>query len=290
MAGWSVGRHPDQAARAEPGAEADELTAELTASYWQAHDQRLAETGFFAIARQLPGLIGQAIRLGWEANRRDTVATIGLNLVSGILTGFALLATNSVLEALFEQGPTPDRVRAALPSLILVAAVVAIRAGLQAAAGWAQSRLHPQVDRVVEIRLLDLTTRVEAAYARDAQMKAAGRQALTRVTAQAAGGVATAGVYTALGILLAVGALPLAAAGTAVLAIRSAQSSLNALLYAVNQCYEEGLYFSDYLAFCADAARRIPAPGKAKRHSDLTATLSHRGGQPPGREVPNCAG
>jgi ATP-binding cassette subfamily B protein len=85
-AGWSGGRRPNQAARAEPGAEADELTAELTASYWQAHDQRLAETGFFAIARQLPGLIGQAIRLGWEANRRDTVATIGLNLVSGILT------------------------------------------------------------------------------------------------------------------------------------------------------------------------------------------------------------
>ena len=63
-AGWSLRHHPDQAARAESGSEADELTAELTASYWRAHDQRLAETGFFAIARQLPGLIGQAIRLG----------------------------------------------------------------------------------------------------------------------------------------------------------------------------------------------------------------------------------
>ena len=414
-AGWTPGRRPDQAAGAEPGAEADELTAELTASYWQAHDQRLAETGFFAIARQLPGLIGQAIRLGWEANRRDTVATIGLNLVSGILTGFALLATNGVLEALFEEGPTPERVRAALPSLILVALAVATRAGLQAAAGWAQSRLHPQVDRVVEIRLLDLTTQVElaafddaefydamqrardrglysapqvvtnvldcvtgvagivaaalvvavlqplllvllllaelpggwaavraarigyitnfaladshrrkwiltdlmaerhtaaemrsftlrhfmlarvarlAAYARDAQMKAAGRQALTRVTAQAAGGVATAGVYAALGILLAVGALPLAAAGTAVLAIRSAQSSLNTLLYAVNQCYEEGLYFSDYLAFCADAHRRIPAPGTRSVPADfdrITAdgvTFTYPGSsQPALREV-----
>ena len=29
----------------------------------------------------------------------------------------------------------------------------------------------------------------------------------------------------------------------------------------MNQCYEEGLYFSDYLAFCADAAGRIPPPG-----------------------------
>src|SRR6185436_11433874 len=52
----------------------------------------------------------------------------------------------------------PHRLRAALPSLILVALAVASRAGLQAAAGWAQSRLRPQVDRVVEIRLLDLTT------------------------------------------------------------------------------------------------------------------------------------
>ena len=376
----------DQAtqARAEPESEADELTAELAAGYWQAHDQRLAEIGFGSIARQLPGLIGQAIRLAWQANRRDTVATIGLNLVSGVLTGFALLATTGVLEALFAAGPTPQRVRAALPSLVLVATAVALRAGLQAAAGWAQSRLHPQVDRMVEIRLLDLTTQVElaafddagfydamqrardrglysapqvvtnvldcvtgavgiasaalvvavlqpillvllfvaelpggwaavraarigyitdfaladsrrrkwmltdlmaerrtaaeirsftlrhfmlarvarlAAYARDAEMKAASRQALTRVTAQAAGGVATAGVYVVLGILLAVGTLPLAVAGTAVLAIRSAQASLNTLLYAVNQCYEEGLYFSDYLAFCADAARRIPPPG-----------------------------
>jgi ATP-binding cassette subfamily B protein len=366
-------------------APADELTAELSAFYWRAYDQRLAEIGFFSIARQLPGLIGQAVRLGWEASRRDTAATIGLNVVSGVLTGFALLATTGVLEALFAVGPTPHRVRAALPSLIVVAAAVAARAGLQAAAGWAQSRLKPQVDRVVEIGLLDLTTQVELAayddaafydamqrardrglvaaselvtnvldcvtgvvgiaaaasvvavlqpillvlllvaelpggwaavraarigyitafaltdsrrrkwmladlmaeretaaemrsftlrhfmlariarlsgYARDAELVAAGRQARTRVAAAAAGGVATAGVYTALGILLAVGAMPLAFAGTAVLAIRSAQASLATLLFAVNQCYEEGLYFSDYQAFCADAARRIPPPGR----------------------------
>ena len=148
---------PEDTARA-PG---DELTAELTTEYWDAYDQRLAETSFLAMARQLPELIGQAIRLGWAANRRDTVATIGLNLVSGVLTGFALLATTGVLEALFAAGPTPARVRAALPSLLLVGAAVAARAGLQAAAGWAQARLEPQANRVVEIRLFDLTSRVE---------------------------------------------------------------------------------------------------------------------------------
>ena len=174
----SLGRRQDEAAPAQP--EADELTAELAAAYWQAHDRRLAETGFGAVARQLPGLIGQAIRLGWQANRRDTVATIGLNLVSGVLTGFALLATTGVLEALFAAGPTPERVKAALPSLILVALAVAGRAGLQAAAGWAQSRLHPQVDRVVEIRLLDLTTQVELAAFVDAEFYDAMQRARDR--------------------------------------------------------------------------------------------------------------
>jgi ATP-binding cassette subfamily B protein/ATP-binding cassette subfamily C protein len=100
-----------------------------------------------------------------------------------------------------------------------------------------------------------------AAYERAAQLRAARQQAVTQVLASAAGGVATAGVYIALGLLLAAGAIPLAVAGTAVLAIKSAQSSLSNLLYSVNQCYEEGLYFSDYVTFCAEAARRVPRPG-----------------------------
>src|SRR2546425_4712076 len=56
--------------------------------------------------------------------------------------------------------------------------------------------------------------------------RAARRQAVTQLTAKAAGGVATAGVYVVLGVLLATGAVPLAVAGTAVLAIRSAQAAL----------------------------------------------------------------
>jgi ATP-binding cassette subfamily B protein len=123
-------------------AEADEATAELTASYWRAYDERMASTSFLAMARQFPSLVAQAIRLGFEASRRDLVATIGLNLISGFFTGYALLATTGVLSALFAAGPTPDRVRAALPSLVLVAGAVAARSGLQTAASWAQSRLQ----------------------------------------------------------------------------------------------------------------------------------------------------
>jgi len=100
-----------------------------------------------------------------------------------------------------------------------------------------------------------------SAYTRDAELTAARHQTVTRVIASAMGGIATAGVYVALGALLAAGALPLSVAGTALLAIRSAQGSLQQLMYAVNQCYEEGLYFTDYLAFCEDALSRLEPPG-----------------------------
>ena len=56
----------------------------------------------------------------------------------------------------------------------------------------------------------------------------------------ALGGVATAGVYVVLGVLLAVGWVALSVAGTAVFALRSAAASLQQLMYSVNQCYEEG--------------------------------------------------
>jgi ATP-binding cassette, subfamily B, bacterial len=393
-----------------PLAAADDLVAELATAYWTAYRERMASIGFVAMARQFPALIGHAVRLSSQASRRDTIAAICLNLASGVLTGYALLETTGVLQALFAAGPTPQRVTAAIPSLALVASAVAARSALQAAAGWAQARLEPQIERVVEIRLFELTTQVElsafddaafhdamlrardrgmysaaqvvqtvldcltgtvgivsaavvvgvlnpillallvaaelpggwaavrsarigyatsfaladsrrrkwilsdlmadrqtaaelrsftlrefllarlarlVSYERDAEIVAARRQALTHVAADVAGGIATAGVYTGLGILLATRAIPLPVAGTAVLAIRSAQASLATLLYAVNKCYEEGLYFSDYLAFCADAAGRIrppgsrPAPRGFDRITVADVTFTYPGGSQP---------
>lgn len=397
-------------ARAAREAPDDEITAELTENFWRAYDARMASVGFRDVARRFPGLVGQAVRLGWSASRVDTAATIALNLASGVFAGYALFATTGVLQALFAGGPTPQRVRAALPSLILVAVATAARSGISAAAGWAQSRLEPQVDQAVEVRLFDLTSQVElaafddsdfhdrmqrardrgvysasqvvnnvincltafagiaaaatvvgvlnpillavllvaqlpeawaavrsariqyvtrfalidsyrrkyiladliaerrtaaelrsftmraflldrlsrlAAYVRDAELIAARRQTVTRVLASVMGGIAIAGVYTALGALLAVGAMPLSVAGTAVLAIRSAQAALQQLMYAVNQCYEEGLYFSDYLAFCDDALSRLlpprdrPAPAGFERIVASGVTFSYPGADEP---------
>ena len=71
-------------------------------------------------------------------------------------------------------------------------------------------------------------------------MDDARQQTVTKVIGSALGGVATAGVYVVLGVLLATGALALSVAGTAVLALRSAASSLQQLMYNVNLAEWEG--------------------------------------------------
>jgi hypothetical protein len=83
-----------------------------------------------------------------------------LNVGAGVFTAFGLLATTGVLNALLAAGPTPDRVRESMPALALVAASYAVRGALQSGAGWAQSRLRPQIRRAVEIQLLELTSGV----------------------------------------------------------------------------------------------------------------------------------
>ncbi|AQZ65312.1 unnamed protein product [[Actinomadura] parvosata subsp. kistnae] len=109
------------------------------------------------------------------------------------------------------------------------------------------------------LRMYDAVARAE----QDVMLGLARRQTVAKLVGEALGGLGTALVYVALGVLLAVAAIPLAVAGTAVLAIRSGQTSLGNLMYATNHLYEEGLYFTDFLDFCAEAERRLSVPRPA---------------------------
>ncbi|MGI5207625.1 ABC transporter ATP-binding protein [Spirillospora sp. CA-108201] len=365
----------------------------LSEHKWYRKAAELSDTGTLTMARRLPTLIGQVMRLAWRASRRDLAATIAFNVAAGVFTAFGLLATTGVLSALFSAGPTPDRVRAAAPELVLVGAAVTVRAAFSAGAQWAQARLRPQVQQIVEQRLYELTTAIELAAFDDAEFQddlhrarlrgmdsapsmvdnavdlftaavgvaaAAGalgvlhpvllplllltalpegwaavraarlgyltqldlvevrrrswimsdlmterrhaaevrsftvrafllrqyaalavhirrvlldlarRQTMSQIWGDVLKGVATALMYAALGLLLWRGMMPLAVAGTAVLAIRAGQTSLVNLVYALNRCYEDGLYFNDYMAYCQTAEQRVQGartgePGDAER-------------------------
>lgn len=354
---------------------------ELKASWWESHSVALANVRFSAMAKRLPAVLRQAISIAWRASRRDTLAALLFNLLSGVATAFALLATRGVLQALFASGPTLDRVRAAVPSLIVVAAATAVRSGMSIVAGWAQARLEPQVLTTAERRLFELTTQVKLAAFDDAgfsdemerarnrgslavqfltrgaidltaglaglaatavtlallhpvllgalllasvpaawaavrsarlaylsnhartsrrrrlwmlsdlmanrataaelraftmrpfllreydimagaetstELEVVRRQTMTRLIGGVFSGVATFGVYIALGVLLIDHRMPLAAAGTAVLALQAARTALALAVTNVNRVYEEGLYFNDYTGFLNRAGERMP--------------------------------
>jgi ABC-type multidrug transport system fused ATPase/permease subunit len=93
------------------------------------------------------------------------------------------------------------------------------------------------------------------------------RVGVAQVGVQAVGrtltGVAIGATFALLGVLLQVGWIPLAVAGGAVLAVRTAGGALTGLVAAGNQLLEQGLYVMDYHAFLTDAAsRERPASGR----------------------------
>ncbi|NUT52654.1 MAG: ABC transporter ATP-binding protein [Saccharothrix sp.] len=96
---------------------------------------------------------------------------------------------------------------------------------------------------------------------RDHEVSVGLAQARTGIAGRACAGVATAGTFVALGLLLYAGWIPLAVAGTAVIAIRTSSSALGQLVRACNELFEQSLYVSDYQSFLCTARERRRSAG-----------------------------
>lgn len=110
---------------------------------------------------------------------------------------------------------------------------------------------------------------------RDEEAAVAAAQARARAVGRGITGIALGGAFVVLWLLLDAGWIPLAVAGTALIAIRTAAAALSRLVRAADQLFEQGLYVSDYQAFLADAGTRtrrtagLPAPARAPARIDL---------------------
>jgi ATP-binding cassette subfamily B protein/ATP-binding cassette subfamily C protein len=226
----------------------ESVLPELEDRAWMHHAHEFAHTSFWAVARRLPRLVREAVTLAWATSRRDTLASLGLNIVAGVMTTLGLLATTGVLRELFAAGPTPDRIRAALPALAIAAAAVLARGGLTIAAGWAQARLIPQINYAVELRLFEATTAVDLAAFDDAGFAEEMDRARDRGVAEAAwivdhtvnlvtgvvGVLATAAAVTVIQPLL-LPCLLLAALPEAATAVKIARRQYLAMLARINR-------------------------------------------------------
>ncbi len=90
---------------------------------------------------------------------------------------------------------------------------------------------------------------------RDEDIRRGVAQARVRGIGRALAGVGLAVTYVVLGLVVHAEWVPLAIAGTAVIAIRAATTALNRLVLAANQLVEQGMYVADYLAFLQSAQR-----------------------------------
>lgn len=120
-----------------------------------------AATSFRTVAARLPLLVVTSPRLAAGVSRRRTVALLLIQVVSSVAGAFGLYAITGVLAPLFADGTTPDRVRAALPSLVAVAALTAARVVCDALSKALADQLDPTMDARAQIRLQDLCTRSE---------------------------------------------------------------------------------------------------------------------------------
>ena len=125
------------------------------------HEDALSRLGFGQMAVALPRMAGTVLRTAWEVDRRALAGLMTAQLAQGVTAAWGLVAVNRVLTQLFADGPTADKLRAALPSLLMLA-VVSLGSAILAAWSTAMSgRLEPQVERAVSVRYYEAITRVE---------------------------------------------------------------------------------------------------------------------------------
>jgi ATP-binding cassette, subfamily B, bacterial len=113
---------------------------------WAQVMETVAGSGVGRTLRAAPAALVVLVRLAWQTSPRLTLLAAAVELIAGCATAFGLLATASVLTQLLEQGPTPQRVVAALPALALVMVSYAARGLLDAAVGAVQAVLAPRVE------------------------------------------------------------------------------------------------------------------------------------------------
>jgi hypothetical protein len=119
-----------------------------------------------SMAKRLPQLIRRSLALGWQVDHAAVVALLGVQILSGVLEAFGLMATTGVIKPLIaSQHISGDQLRSAVPSLVVLSGAIGLRALLGIASTALSARLAPRIAREAELKLLDAATKAElAAY------------------------------------------------------------------------------------------------------------------------------
>lgn len=134
---------------------------DMETPYWALGYEKVAQASLREVAKAVPRTLAKVVRWSWSTSPGFTALAGLLQLVSGAVQAFGLLATADVFTRLLAEGPTPERVLAALPALAVVVAAYAVNGLIDAAEGAVLSELAPRVERAAADELYAALVRVD---------------------------------------------------------------------------------------------------------------------------------
>nr|WP_254705933.1 ATP-binding cassette domain-containing protein [Streptomyces vilmorinianum] len=117
---------------------------------------------------RLPSVLRRIAVMSWAIDRRAVLLLLVCQSVTGVAAAVLLSATARAMGPVLGGGAVADRLREALPALLVVAGAAALARGAAALATYAERRITPRLTSVTDTALVEAVCRVEAAaYAVD---------------------------------------------------------------------------------------------------------------------------
>lgn len=128
----------------------------------------LGEVSFRALCTQLPAVLRRIAGMAWRTDRRAVLLLLACQLATGLSAAVLLAATARAMHPLLGDAPVGQRLREALPALVVVAAAGGVTRLSAALAEYAERRITPRLTTATDTALVEAVCRVEAAaYAVD---------------------------------------------------------------------------------------------------------------------------
>ncbi|MFJ8650020.1 ATP-binding cassette domain-containing protein [Streptomyces sp. NPDC093546] len=123
----------------------------------------LAEVSFRRMCAQIPNVLRRIARLSWRVDRRAVQLLLCCQVLTGVSAAVLLTATAAAMEPILSDNAVADRLRSALPALVVVALAAALGRAAGSAATYAERRITPRLTTEMDTALVEAVCRVEAA-------------------------------------------------------------------------------------------------------------------------------
>ncbi|MFD7163592.1 ATP-binding cassette domain-containing protein [Streptomyces violascens] len=123
----------------------------------------LSDTSFTQLCARLPSVLRHTFRMAWNIDRRAVLLLLACQLLIGAASAVLLAFTARAMQPILRGGEAADRLHAALPALLVIAAATAVSRTATALSSYADGRITPPLTTEADTALVAAVCRVEAA-------------------------------------------------------------------------------------------------------------------------------